>query len=160
GIQLKLGNKTGALGNYKRAIETDEQLAQKEPNSPQRKLNLAASYFGLGGAYNDVGEWNGSLDAVRQAVRIRGKRSCSDAHAWRTANLYATTYYRIGLTLTKAGQAKQARENLLRAYDIRANLSQVNPSNTGARAEVAEACAALGNVAAATADGGQAMEWY
>ena len=159
GIQLKLGNKAEALQNYKKAAEIDETLVEQDVGSAQRKLNLASSYFGLGGALSDVGDSSGALAAFEKSLALRRQLSAADPKDWRTASLHAATHFRIGLLHTKSGQATKARESLLRAYDIRLNLSQVNPSNSGARAEIAESCAALGDLIAST-DRDQALDWY
>ena len=159
GIQLKLGKKAEAMENYHQAITTDEKLVEGNPAVTQRRLNLASSYFGMGGALSDSGDVAGALAAFEKSLAIRRQLSTADPKDWRTASLYAATHFRIGLMLTKAGQTARARESLLRAYDIRLNLSNANPSNAGARAEIAEACAALGDLTALT-DREQALDWY
>ena len=159
GIQLIHGSKPEALKNYRGAVEIDKQLLEKTPRNPQRKLNLAASYQGLGGALEDTGDLGGALAAFHEALEIRQELSTADPKDWRTASLYASTHYRIGLLELKRAQPDEARSSLLRAYDIRTNLSQSNPSNSGARAEIAEACTALGRIEVPT-DPAKALEWY
>ena len=159
GIQLTHGSKPEALKNYRGAVEIDKQLLEKTPRNPQRKLNLAASYIGLGGALEDAGDLEGAREAFDKSLDIRQELSTADPKDWRTASLYATTHFRIGLLDLKRGHETEARTSLLRAYDIRTNLSEANPSNTGARAEIAESCTALGRLESPR-DPKQALEWF
>src|SRR5207253_834457 len=101
------------LKNYRAAIEIDRQLLELSPRNPQRKLNLAASYNGLGGALENSGDLDGALDAFRKSLEFRQELSTADPKDFRTASLYAASLARVGVVQLKAGHSEDARGSLL-----------------------------------------------
>ena len=159
GIQLVNGKPTEALRNFREVGKRDEGLLGKTPRNPQRKLNLAASYHGLAGTFENVHEFNESREFYRNALEIRKELLAEDPKDFQRSSLLGATYFRLGRVDVMAGRPDDARQGLLHTFDIRTNLMKSAGTHAGAVGEMAEVCMARGQLEAKT-DAKKVLDWY
>lgn len=120
----------------------------------------ASAASGLGSLKLELGQMDAALRNFQTAQGIYEDLERADPDDVRLRSLTATEHFHIGRALLKLRQASQAMEEFRQSLSLRESVAARNPLNAGAKGEVAESLAGLGDTHAAIGNRGEAMIWY
>ena len=83
----------------------------------------------------------------------------ADPDEFRVSSMLASTHHRLGQAWLKKKETGAALREFTRGLEIRQRLARKSSANAGAQGEVAESCAAMGELYAALKDKPRAREW-
>lgn len=158
------GDTTGALANYRKALEIREKLAAARPADHPARRELAESCDKIGDISELMGDLSGALDFYRRSLAIRSSLSEEDPMNAQLRHDLASSYDSIGDTLAKTGDAQGALDNVRKGLAIRESLSAADPNNVDAQRDLAisyykmaDALAGLGSAAESLENGRKAL---
>ena len=113
-----LGDFTGALQNYKKAIAIRESAAAAYPDDDQLAENLLNNYFRLSFVLQDAGDFPGALEDLQKALPLSQRlfNRHPDAHH---QDWLAGFYWRQGNVLRAEGEYARALESFQQGAAIR-----------------------------------------
>ena len=152
-----LGDSTGALSSYRKALAIRERLASADPKNAKVHRDLATTYDSVGDMMWATGELAGALENYRKSLEVR-KELLSDSTEAEARHDLALSYERIGDTLAKKGDFNAALESQRDALAIRESLANQHPKNAIARREVSISCGKVGDMLALTGNPTVALE--
>ncbi len=132
-----LGDTSGALANYRKALAMRDALAAANPGNQQASRELAESCDKIGDISELKGDLAGALDFYGRSLAIRQSLSNEGSANSQSLRDLATSYDSVGDTLAKTGDTKGALENVRKGLAIREALSAADPSNPDARRNLA-----------------------
>jgi len=129
-----LGNTTGALESYQKAIEIQERLAKNDPDNPDINRELAETYEAKGDVIFDLGDVQGRFDGYDQARAIMEKITARDpsniSNQLYLAQLYSSlSEVRYNLGFASMRDLSGALEVQNKALAIREPLAAANPDD-------------------------------
>ena len=96
----------------------------------------------------------------QQVNLIYQQMVAADPDDFRVSSMLALTHHRLGQAWLKKKETGAALREFTRGLAIRQKLAQKSPANAGAQGEVAESCAAMGELYATLKDKPRAREWW
>ncbi|MCC6590079.1 MAG: protein kinase [Bryobacterales bacterium] len=149
-----------SLDHYKTAVSTANRAVAQFPKHGALQTVQGGALMGLGTYYKDVNQNAEALRNFEKSQAIFAAHHAADPKDLRAISLLGTTHYRIGTVLRSTGQRDAARKELMRSLELRQEVANRNRLNAGAKGEVAESQAALGELAAASGRYAEARDWY
>ena len=131
-----LGDTTGALQSYRKALNIRESLAAARPSDEQLRGELAGNYFRIANVLESTGDLGGALDAVRKALPIT-QLMAAGTNSPAVADQFAGSYYFTAGLLGQMGDPAGALENYQRAASIREAALRIDSSNGPLRTHLA-----------------------
>ena len=123
-----LGDKDGALANYRKALALREPLAKAAPTDLAQQRDLVGTYFRLANLADSVGNFTEALAALAKAQPIAEKLAANN-HDPELQDLSAgVPYFTAGIQL-QTGDPGSALQNYQRAAVIRNAALAANPSS-------------------------------
>jgi len=124
-----LGNPTGALESYQKALRIREALASSDPRNPQNRRELAESHRQIGWLLLDTPDTEAIREHFRQAVAIYAQLVVEhpDDAALRLA--LARTHNQLGSGLEDRGDLPGALESERRALALLTQLHAASPAD-------------------------------
>ncbi|HYP09769.1 MAG TPA: serine/threonine-protein kinase [Bryobacteraceae bacterium] len=135
-----------AIPNFLKALAIEQQEVQRDPVSVTSRVNLSFTWNDMGFTQVARGDPAKAFECYREALKLREELVRSNPKDVRSASLLATTRLRLGALLAKTGKTEDAVRLMRESLQAREQLAAKDPDNLGARAEVAEASAALADV--------------
>jgi serine/threonine protein kinase/tetratricopeptide (TPR) repeat protein len=152
-----LGNKTGALESYLKALDIHQALALSDPMNVEIHRDLATNYDRIGDALRTTGNAVGALESYNKALAIREKFFAADAGTRRDLG---NSYDRIGDMLAATGNLVGAVDSQRKALVLREELSSTDLTNAKDRRTLFVSCIKVGDMLMKTGDTGEALESY
>jgi eukaryotic-like serine/threonine-protein kinase len=152
-----LGNKTGALENYRKALEIHQALALSDPMNIEAQRGLATNYDRIGDALRTTGDAVGALESYNKALALREKFVTADADTRRDLG---NSYDRIGDMLAATGNLVEALVSQRKALALREELASAELTNAKDRRTLFVSCIKVGDMLMKTGDTGEALESY
>ncbi len=149
-----------SLGHYKRALDIDVGILNRNPTHVPYLLSSGWSYNNYGVILTKLGRAAEALDCFTEARRLYESVSFADDRDVRSKSLLETCRIRTAQALLSLGRSNDALRFVQTALSGREKLAAVNRASAGVEGEVAEAHAALGNVYAALRQPGKARSEY
>jgi non-specific serine/threonine protein kinase/serine/threonine-protein kinase len=159
-ILLHENDHAGAVQHYGATLEIQKRLSAMHPNQTQYEIALALAYSNVGNALRVSGDSRKALVSLSEARRIYERLANADPNEVRARTLLATVRLREAIVWSDLGDQTKAAQILRGVLEERRWLAERNPANAGARGEVAETYAALGDVALRTKNASLAVERY
>jgi serine/threonine protein kinase len=131
-----LGDTTGALASYRKAVAIHESLVSAYPGHLQVARELSLSYIKMGDMMSQTGASNAALEHYGRALAIaETTRSAEPGNAAALRNL-AFSHHKVGNALMATGDLTAALEHHTSALGLRTTLAASAPSDARARREV------------------------
>jgi tetratricopeptide (TPR) repeat protein len=111
------GRKSVAAAHFKESLVYWRQLAEAKPEAEERRVMLSNVLSELGDLRRQLDDLAGSLEAGREALRLRQALSESRPQDLRRHSYLGASYNNVGMTLHRLGQHKEALEHLLKAVE-------------------------------------------
>jgi non-specific serine/threonine protein kinase/serine/threonine-protein kinase len=146
-----LGDASGALSSYRKALAIREPLAAAAPNDLQLQQDLVSNYFQMAQVLESNGNFSEALEALRKAMPTAERISSGSKDPVR-ADQYAGGYYFTAAIQIKTGDLAGAQQNYQRAAAIRGAALQAHPENFFLRTHQAADYAGIAECAARTHD--------
>jgi non-specific serine/threonine protein kinase/serine/threonine-protein kinase len=145
-----LGDFTGALQNYKKAIAIRESAAAANPDDDQLAENLLNNYFRLSFVLQDAGDFPGALEDLQKALPLAQRLLTGhpDAHH---QDWLAGVYWRQGHVLKAEGEYVRALESFRQGAAIREGIAGLD-SMPPVRSHLAADYVGVGQMLARTGD--------
>ncbi len=148
-----------AVQNLNRAMETArEGLRDFGRNQPLRMTETAA-LRSLANLELERDRPEQAIEHFQKVNQIYQQMVAADPDEFRVSSMLASTHHRLGQAWLKKKDAGAALREFARGLQMRERLAQRNPANAGAQGEVAESCAAMGELYALLKETGRAREW-
>jgi non-specific serine/threonine protein kinase/serine/threonine-protein kinase len=127
-----LGDVSGALNTYKKALVIREALAAANPDDPSIQSDLLNDYFHMSFVLMDAGDRAGALEVL--AKGLPRAQSLASAHADPTyKDILAGFYWKTGGVLIASGDYARAVENFRQSIAIREPIAGAANSSLPAR---------------------------
>ena len=152
-----LGDKPGALQNYRKALAIRESLAVTAPNDSELQWDLAGTYIRLGQVSEFQGNFADALANLAKAQRISQRLAAGKSDPV-LADQYAGSYYFTAGIQVQTGNLAAAEENYQRSATIRNAALEANPANLYLRTHLAADYAGLAQCLELRGDGSHAIE--
>lgn len=141
-----LGDSSGAIASYRRAVQIADALIRIEPGNPRNATVHGRTQLGLGDLMMQAGDNEGAKKLYGEASRILEKAAGNDL-AGEAPLLAASALGRLGfLQLSVEGDARAALASLERAVDTAHRATANQPSNPEGMKVVSAASLGLGRV--------------
>ncbi len=131
-----LGDTSGALQSYRKALAIREQLSKANPDDMQLQGSLARNYVRVANVLGATGDFSGALETVRKALPIT-QRMATSKNEPTTADSLAGTYYFTARLLGQTGDPGGALECYRKASSIREAALQADPTNVSFNSHLA-----------------------
>jgi tetratricopeptide (TPR) repeat protein len=109
------------------------------------RVNLSFTWNDMGGTHAAMNQLPRALTCFQEALKLREELVRGNAKDVRSASLLATTKLRMAQVVAKQGRPAEVLPLLREALQTRERLAAKDPKNAGARGEVAEANAVIGD---------------
>jgi tetratricopeptide (TPR) repeat protein len=152
-----LGDKTGALQNYQKALAIRESLAATAPDDTALQRDLTNTYFRLAQIYESSGDFPEALAALKKTEPV-AQRLAANSNDPVLADSFAGGYYFTATIQTHTGDWKSAFENYHRSAAIREAAFKANPQSWPIRTHLAADYAGIAQCLAAQHDLPHAIE--
>ncbi len=113
-----LGDLSGALKSYEKALAIREAMAAINPDAPSIQSDLLNNYFHLSFVLMDAGDHAGALDVLRKGLPIAQKLAAAHPDPSYKDSL-AGIYWKTGEVLIQTGDYARAVENFRQSVAIR-----------------------------------------
>ncbi|WP_321473627.1 serine/threonine-protein kinase [uncultured Paludibaculum sp.] len=165
--QLRMGSilrhskeATESERHYLAAMEAARTGLKTWPNNLGLRQMEASAASGLGSLQLDQGRAEAAVRSYRTAQAIYEDLGRADPDDVRLRSLTATEHFHIARALLRQRQAPHAMAEFSQSLVLRESVAAGNPLNAGAKGEVAESLAGLGDTYAALGKRSEAMLWY
>ena len=145
-IQTALGDWTGALASYRRAVAWWESLVAADASDVYRKLFLAFALTELGDALSETGRAVEAQAALRRAIEITTRLSRADPASGDHRAYLAFAQAVYGGVLAKHGDDDGALRSHEESIGLYRGLVEKNGVNLQLRLEMAAPCLGTGRV--------------
>ena len=143
-----LGDTTGAMASYRKAMEMLAPLAAADPDNADIRRELSIGHKNIGDMLAAMGQSEEALACYRQSLEIAealAAESPSDKVARRDLSV---CYNRMGRILARTGQTEEALDWYYKTLEIAEWLAADAPLNAPARKDVAVCHARIGGILA------------
>lgn len=130
------------------------------PNNMILRQMEASAASGLGNLQLEQGRADAALRSYQTARGIYEDLERADPADVRLRSLTATEHFHIAHALLRLRQSAQALAEFTQSLALRESVAAGNPLNAGAKGEVAESMAGLGDFYAATSRRNEAKLWF
>jgi len=137
-----LGDKAGALDNYRKALAIRESLAATTTDDAQLQSDLAGTYIRVAQVLENEGNFGDALANFAKAVPIIERLAARNSDPV-LADQHAGIYYFTAGAQLQTGDVAGAQESYQRSATIRNAALQTNPGNLGLRTHLAADYAGL-----------------
>jgi serine/threonine protein kinase/tetratricopeptide (TPR) repeat protein len=134
-----LGNTSGALDSYDKALKIRKALAQSEVSDPAARRALAIVYGKISEILSARSDFAGALENDGSAIKIYEALANSSPADPKASRDLATMYQRFAYHLTTKGDFSQAVDNYRKALPTLERLSAANPGDKQLRLDLAHA---------------------
>jgi tetratricopeptide (TPR) repeat protein len=155
-IYLRLGNTKEALPRARKADEIIKQLAQQNPDNPERQHDLANSHQRIGDVLVAQGKRAQALEDYRASLAIREQLAQQNPGNPERQHDLANSHERIGDV--RLPQGEQALEDYRASLAIREQLAQQNPDNPERQRNLANSHERIGDVLVAQGEWEPALQ--
>jgi len=131
-----LGDKTGALQSYRKALAIRESLAGTAPNDADLQRDLVGNYIRIAQVLEASGNFTEALDALRKALPM-AQRIAAGSKDPVLADHFAGAYYFTASIQVQTGDLAAAVDNYQRSAAIRDAALQANPDSFPLRTHLA-----------------------
>ncbi len=131
-----LGDKDGALENYRKALALRESLLRITPKDRSLQADLADTYFRMASVAESTGKFSEALAALAKAEPIT-QALAIDSNDPASADRYAGAYYFTAQIQVETGEVATALQNYQRAAMIRDAALERSPGNFALRTHLA-----------------------
>jgi eukaryotic-like serine/threonine-protein kinase len=152
-----LGDKTGALQNYQKALAIRESLAAAAPEDTALQRDLTNTYFRLAQIFESNGDFPEALAALKKTEPI-AQRLAASSNDPELADSFAGGYYFTASIQTHTGDWTSAFENFRHSASIREAAFRANPQSWPIRTHLAADYAGIAQCLAAQHDLPHAIE--
>jgi eukaryotic-like serine/threonine-protein kinase len=152
-----LGDFSGALQSYGKALAIREAAAAANPGDLQIQSDLLNDYFRLSFALNSIGDKKGALNNLDKALPVAQRLAATHGDP-QYQDWLAGVYWQIGNVLNRAGDDAGALENYRRAASIEETITNGAGANSFFRTHLAGDYHGLGQMLWRTGDTEQALE--
>ncbi len=153
-----LGDKAGALQNYRKALAIRESLASASPNEDGLQRDLVWTYFRIAQVSEASGNFTEALAALYKAQPI-AQRLTVDSRDPALLDSAAGGLYFTASIQSKTGDWARALQNYQRSAEIRNAALQANPQNVSLRSHLAADYAGVAQCLMEQHDLSHAVEW-
>lgn len=150
----------GGVKHHRASLEIHQKLGRSHPGQTPYEMALALAHSNLGNALRINSEPKQGLSELRVAERIYQAQVNADPNEVRARTLLATVRFREARIAIELNRPAEAQRILRGVLEERRLLAERNPANAGARGEVAETLAGLGDAAAKAKDFDRAVMRY
>jgi tetratricopeptide (TPR) repeat protein len=136
-LTAEIGDKTGALAAYERALSIRQALADAHPESTDSQGDLASTHNNIGLLLFDTSKPSEAMVSYESAMSI--KQRLADAHPESTdfQSDLASTHNNIGILLSKTGKPSESLVSFEKARSIRKKLVDAHPAVTQFQSDLA-----------------------
>jgi len=131
-----LGDKPGALQNYRKAMAIRESLVAATSNDTLLERDLAGTYIRLAQVLESEGDFDQALANLARAQPITERLTAGNSDPV-LADQYAGSYYFTAGIQVRTGNLAAAEQNYQRSAAIRDGALQANPASFPLRAHLA-----------------------
>jgi tetratricopeptide (TPR) repeat protein len=124
-----LGDSTGALESYRRALEIRESLLAADPNNIAVERETASNYDHIGDVLGRTGDRKGAAEIIQKAIEIRRKLIAENSADNDLRRELATSRLKIGEHLQSGGDINAGLENERQALATFESLAAQDPQN-------------------------------
>jgi len=117
-LTANLGDTAGALTSYRKALAIRESVAQKQPDNPAAKQELATIYQRMSAILKVTGEHRQALSLDHKTIAIRAGLLASDPKNRQLQRELASSYTNLGGTLSQLGQWNEVLETRQQALKL------------------------------------------
>jgi eukaryotic-like serine/threonine-protein kinase len=129
GLDVNLGDTTGALQNRRKATQLLETAASLQPANPTVLAKMAQSYLALAVALYRTGDDQGSEDCEQKALHILEPLAAANADDKNVQYALAKAYESTAGTFRSKGDLVRAGQSFQKALDIEERLGSGDPQN-------------------------------
>jgi tetratricopeptide (TPR) repeat protein len=133
---------------------------QRDPVNVTSRVNLSFTWNDMGGTHAAMNQLPKALTCFQEALKLREELVRGNPKDVRSASLLAATKLRMAQVIAKQGRPAEALPLLHESLQRREQLAAKDPKNAGARAEVAEANAVIGDTLIQLRRNSPAHEYY
>ena len=152
-----LGDKDGAIANYRKALALREPLAKAAPGDLVLQRDVLGTYFRLANVADSVGNFTDALGALAKAKPISEKLAANN-HDPELQDLAAGVVYYTAEVQVETGDPGSALQNYQHAAMIRNAALEANPGNFALRTHLAADYAGIADCFDLTHDLAHAIE--
>jgi tetratricopeptide (TPR) repeat protein len=134
-----------AIPYFLKALDMEKAEVQRDPVNVTSRVNLSFTWNDMGGTHAAMNQLPRALTCFQEALKLREELVRGNAKDVRSASLLATTKLRMAQVVAKQGRPAEVLPLLREALQTRERLAAKDPKNAGARGEVAEANAVIGD---------------
>ncbi|MEO8189469.1 MAG: serine/threonine-protein kinase [Acidobacteriota bacterium] len=135
-----LGDTSGALKSFRKALEIRDSLAAKSPGDGKLAGELATTLDSVGDALSQTGDKPGAMDAFRRSLKIRETLVAADPKGIVPRRALATSYHRIASSLSDDGEYADALPVWRKESELFEAIWRETPNDRRAQRNVALAC--------------------
>ncbi len=155
-----LGDTTGALESFRKALAMREALAAQAPGNAELSGELAATLDSVGDTLSQTGDKAGAFDAFQRALKVRQGMVAADPKGVTARRELATSYHRIAGALVDRGAYREALPVWQKEVDLFEALWKENPTDRRAQRNVALAYKYTGGALEGLGDTAGALDLY
>jgi eukaryotic-like serine/threonine-protein kinase len=152
-----LGDFSGALISFKKALAIRESAASSAPNDIQIQSELLNTYFRLSFVFQDAGDSASALDFLKKGLPV-AQRLATLQNDSKTKDWLAGIYWKTGSVLSQGGKDAEALENFRKAVEIRETIATAPQASPIFRTHLAADYIGLGSALDNTGHPGLAVE--
>ena len=146
--------------NLNRSMEVAREGLREFGRNQQLRMTETAALRSLANLELERDRPDQAILHFEQVNLIYQQMVAADPDEFRVSSLLALTHHRLGQAWLKKKNTGAALREFSRGLEIRQRLAQKSPANAGAQGEVAESCAAMGELHAALKNKPRAREWW
>jgi serine/threonine protein kinase len=155
-----LGDRSGALQSYGRALAIRKAVAESGPADPTLSRDLANNYDRIADTLLTTGQTGNALANYEQAYALRDALLRANPNGRDIRRDFATSCQREAQALLQSGRVPEAKEKEARALAIFESLAQNQPRDAVAQRDLFIAYIKQGDVLAAGGDKSGALRFY
>jgi eukaryotic-like serine/threonine-protein kinase len=154
-----VGDPSGALTSYTRALEFYNRTTTKGPNRLVR-LGMATAREGLGDIYWSIGDFDHALNEYREAHSIAERLASEEPNRVDFELELANSVYKIGQTRLRMGDSLGAAPSVQESVNLAERSLRDHPDNVDLARALARGYGKLGDVASEQGDQLKALDLY
>ncbi len=154
-----LGDFSGAMRSYEKALVTREASAAASPHDHQMQFDLLNDYFRLSFVCQDMGDYSEALRHLDKGTAL-AQRLTSGSPDVVFKDFEAGLHWQTGNVLMAAGQYQRALENYSQGESIREAIAQDAKATPLIQVHLAADYIGLGKALRATGDLNRAVEFF
>jgi eukaryotic-like serine/threonine-protein kinase len=155
-----LGDVSGALANYRKAMDIRERLLDASPKDPELRRDLGLSFEAVADLYVTSGNSQAALDHYQKSRAIFESLHEENPSSRPIQSLLAKSYHNVVGQLVQSGDTARAMELARKAMKICEDLVRDDPKNAESRRNLAVAYSRFGAVLDRMGDTAGAMQSY